>query len=162
MRVCSTFYFSAHQVVVLHSLESLFTRVHLHLFFNLALYPELVGSKRLRKYYQLEIQLECLVDFAQFLIQFASHFTFLHSKLVLHSFESLFSRINIILFIFIWSCIFTWQDLKGLIDILPARSTACILCGICPIFITAYYTFYFSVFQVVVLHSLDVYKYYTI
>ena len=31
--VCSTFYFSALQVVVLHCLELLFTRVHLHLFF---------------------------------------------------------------------------------------------------------------------------------
>ena len=31
--IYSTFYFPALQVVVLHFLESLFTRVHLHLFF---------------------------------------------------------------------------------------------------------------------------------
>ena len=37
--VCSTFYFSALQVVVLHSLESLFTRVHLHLYFLFGLVP---------------------------------------------------------------------------------------------------------------------------
>ena len=37
--VCSTFYFSAAQVVVLHSLELLFTRLHLHLFLLIGLVP---------------------------------------------------------------------------------------------------------------------------
>ena len=36
--VCSTFDFSALQAVVLHSLESHFTRVYLHLFLYLVLY----------------------------------------------------------------------------------------------------------------------------
>ena len=40
---------------------------------------------------------------------------FLQSTLVFHSFESLFSRIRIHLFIFIWSYTSSWQDLKGFI-----------------------------------------------
>ena len=52
----------------------------------------------------LEVQLAYLVDFAQFLKQFVSQYIFLHSKLVLHCFESLFSGIRIQLVIFIWSC----------------------------------------------------------
>ena len=74
--------------------------------------------RRLRKYYRLEVQLAYLVYFAQMLLRFASHFIFLHSKLVLHSFFSLtlmFSRTNLHLFILIWSCTPSWQDLKGLI-----------------------------------------------
>ena len=40
IRVCSTFYFSALQVIVLHSLESVLTRVHLQLsFFSFGLVP---------------------------------------------------------------------------------------------------------------------------
>ena len=37
--VCSTFYFSTLQVVDLPSLESLFTIVHLHFFFQFGLVP---------------------------------------------------------------------------------------------------------------------------
>ena len=44
--VCSTFYFSAVQVVVLHSLELLFTRLHLQLFFLFGLVPLAGGILR--------------------------------------------------------------------------------------------------------------------
>ena len=47
--------------------------------------------RRLRKYYHLEIQLVYLVDFSHFTFVVCSFFTFLCSKLVLHSLESLFS-----------------------------------------------------------------------
>ena len=57
--------------------------------------------KRLRKYYRLEVQVVYLVEFAQILQWFAPHFTFLHSILVLHFLESLFSQyIWIYLFLF--------------------------------------------------------------
>ena len=42
-------------------------------------------------YYWLEVQLAYLVDFAQYLLWFAPHITFLHSKRVVHSLELLFS-----------------------------------------------------------------------
>ena len=47
--------------------------------------------RRLRKYYHLEIQLVYLVNFSHFTFVVCSFFTFLCSKLVLHSLESLFS-----------------------------------------------------------------------
>ena len=81
----STFYFSALQNVVLHSLESLFIRVHLYLYFLFGLVP-LAGRilrgfvKTTSKRYSLHIKI--LIDFAQFLLQFALNFTFWHSILV--------------------------------------------------------------------------------
>ena len=55
---------------------------------------------------QYKISRVCL-----FLLRFASHFIFLHSKLVLHSFESLFFKNRSTLFFLIWSCTSNWQDL---------------------------------------------------
>ena len=67
------------------------------------------GLRRLRKYYWLEVQLAQLVDFAQYLLQFASHFTFLYSKSVLHFFESLFSCI----FSYFYSVLYLYLYLLG-------------------------------------------------
>ena len=78
------------------------------------LYSTSEDLRRLRKYYRLEVQLAYLVDFAQFLWEFAAHFTFLHSKLVLHSFKSPFSWIHL--------------------NLVFCRGTACILNKLCPIF----------------------------
>ena len=71
-----------------------FSRIRLHLCIFIwsctSSWQDLSG---LIKYYWLEVQLAYLVDFAQFLLRFTRHFTFLHSKLVLHSLESLFTRV---------------------------------------------------------------------
>ena len=71
-----------------------FSRIRLHLCIFIwsctSSWQDLSG---LIKYHWLEVQLAYLVDFAQFLLRFARHFTFLHSKLVLHSLESLFTRV---------------------------------------------------------------------
>ena len=40
-----------------------------------------VDIRGLRMYYRLEVELAYLVDFVQFLLWFALHFTFLHSEL---------------------------------------------------------------------------------
>ena len=56
-------------------------------------------QRGLRRYYRLEVQLAYLVDFARFLPRFASHFTSLHSKLFLHSYN--FSRLRLHSFFFL-------------------------------------------------------------
>ena len=107
-------HFFLHNKLVLHSFESPFSRIHIHLFiFNWSCTSTWQDLMRLRRYYQLEVQLAHLVDFAQFLTWFASHFTFLHSKLVLYLFESLFSTMSMILFIFLWSCTSSRLDPRG-------------------------------------------------
>ena len=110
--VCSTFHFSAVQVVVLHCLELLFTRVHLYLFFLFGLVP-LAGRifQRLRKYYQLEVQLAYLIDFAQFSLQFALNFTFRNSIQSYTTLESFFFHEYLLVS---WSCASSWQDLAWL------------------------------------------------
>ena len=85
-----------HSKLVLHSLESLFTRVNLHLFSYLVFYLQLIGSEG--AYYRLEVQLAYLVHFAQFLLRFPPHLTFLHSKLILHSLEKFFTRVRLHLY----------------------------------------------------------------
>ena len=110
--VCSTFYFSALQVVVLHCLELLFTRVHLHLFFFIwSCTSSWQDFQRLRKYYQLEVQLAYLIDFAQFSLQFALNFTFRHSIQSYTTLESFFFHEYLLVS---WSCTSSWQDLAWL------------------------------------------------
>ena len=94
---------------------------------------------RLRKYYWLEVQLTYFVNFASFLIRFDSHFNFLHSKLVLHPFES-----------FIYFYLVLYLQLvgsQGAQNILPARGTARLLSGLCPIFTMLCSTIYFLHFK---------------
>ena len=102
---------------------------------------------RLIKYNQLEVQFAYLVNFAQFLLRFAPHLTFLHSKLVLHSLESLFTRVRLHL----CSYLVLYLQLvgsEGAQKILPARGTACIFSRLCPIFNTVSTRSDFSALQI--------------
>ena len=114
LRFSSHFAF-LHSKLVLHSFWLLFFKNTFPFIFLFGLVP-LAGRifKRLRKYYRLEVQVAYLVEFAQILQWFAPHFTFLHSILVLHFLESLFSWIHMNLFIFIWCCTSSWWDLRRL------------------------------------------------
>ena len=67
--------------LLFQSYTHFFTNTLTFIYFYLVLYFQLVGSKGAQK------------------IWFASHLNFLHSKLVFHSFESLFLRIHINLYI---------------------------------------------------------------
>ena len=82
---------------------------------SIVLYLQPVGSQEAQKILLARGTACISSQLCPIVTMFASHFTFLHSKLVLHSFESLFSGIRIHLFIFIWSCTSSWQDLRGLI-----------------------------------------------
>ena len=109
--------------------------------------------KRLIKYNQLEAQFANLVTFAQFLLRFAPHLTLLHSKLVLHSLESLFTRVRLHL----CSYLVLYLQLvgsEGAQKILPARGTACIFSRLCPIFNTVPPDLTF-LHSKLVLHSLE-------
>ena len=117
-----------------------------------------VSWRVMPKSYRLEVQLAYLVNFAQLLQWFASHFT--HSTL-----QTSHTPLWMIFFFvrnrykFIYLFLFGLEPLAGRIlgayKILPARGTACMLSGVCPIFIMVCSTFYFSALQVVVLHSLE-------
>ena len=87
--------------------------------------------KGLIKYYRLEVKLAYLVDLAQFLLRFVPRLTFLYSKLVLHSLESLFTSLRLHLF---WSCTSSWQDLKRLRKYNRLGGTACIFKSTLPNF----------------------------
>ena len=101
--------------------------------------------KRLKKYYRLEVQLAYLVSFAQFLLRFSSHFTFLHSKSILISWESLFSRKHVHLFIyFIWSCTSIWQGS----DNTTGQRCSLFILSTLPNFCYAWLQAYFSELQI--------------
>ena len=103
--------------------------------------------KVLIKYYRREVQLAYLVDFAQFLLRFAPHLTFLHSKLVLHSQESLFTGVRLHLFFYL----VLYLQLVGAQEaykIQLARGTACIFSRLCPISTMVCFKFYFAVLQI--------------
>ena len=67
-------------------------------------------------YYRLEVELAYLVDFVQFLLWFALHFTFLHSELQPYTLWNQFFLKNTFEFFFslIWPCTSRWQDLRRL------------------------------------------------
>ena len=110
---------------------------------------------RRRKYYQLEVQLAYLVNFAQLLLRFASHFTFSALQISLTVLWITFFK-NKYIFIYFYLVLSLWLvGSEGAYKTLLARGTACILSGLCPIFIMVCSTFYFSALQVVVLHSLE-------
>ena len=88
-QVASHLTYSALQI----SLTLIFSRIRSHFFFFLVMYLQPVGSEGAYKYYWLEVQLVYLIDFAQFLLRFARHFTFLYCNLVFHSLESIFTRV---------------------------------------------------------------------
>ena len=68
--------------LVLNSFESIFSRnTYTFIYFYSVLCLCWQDLTRLITYYQPEVHLAYLVDFAQFLIWFAPHFTFLQSKL---------------------------------------------------------------------------------
>lgn len=99
--ICSTISFPTLQIVVLHSLESFYFKNSFH-FFYLILKLQLVRSLEAQEIPLARDTAEIPVTFAQFLIQLASHFTFLYFKFVSHSLESLFSRIGFHLWVFYW------------------------------------------------------------
>ena len=93
--VCFAFYFFCTPNQSNTSLNN-FSKEYVHIYFYLVL--NLTGWQDLSgliKYCRLEVQLAYFVEFAQFLLRFAPRLTFLHSKLVLHSLESLFTRVNL-------------------------------------------------------------------
>ena len=68
---------------------------------------------------------------------------FLHSKLVLHSLESLFFK-NTFPSIFFYLVLYLWLvGSEGAYKILLARGTACIFSRLCPTVTTVFFTFYF-------------------
>ena len=91
-----------------HTLWNHFLHEFIYIYFSIW---SCTSSWQLRKYKWVEAH---LVAFARFLLWFVSNFTFLHSKLFLNPFESLFSTMSMILYIFIWSCTSSWQDLRRL------------------------------------------------
>ena len=56
-----------------------------------------------------------------------------------------FLRTNLLLFVLIWSCTSSWQDLKGLLKYYQLKvQLACLVHLVGPIFITVFFTFVFS------------------
>ena len=90
--------------------------------------------KGVRIYYRLKVQLEYLVDFAQFLLWLAPHFTFVHSKLQPYTLWNHFFK-NKFEFFFLYLVLYlqlvgSQEDQKRL----PTRGAASILSQLCPIF----------------------------
>ena len=84
---CFTFHlFGTPNQSYTHFFKNTFTFIY----FYLVMYLQPVVTEGA---YKIEVQLAYLVNFAQCLLRFARHFTLLHSKLVFHSLESLFTRV---------------------------------------------------------------------
>ena len=110
-QICSLLLF-LHSQLVLHSFEShFFSRIRIHLvIFIRSCTSRWQDLKGLIKYYLLEVQLAHLVDFAQFLLQFAFNFTFLNFTQSYTTLESLFYEYILVS----WSCTCNRQDLRWL------------------------------------------------
>ena len=99
--VCFTFYFFCTPNQSYTPLNPFFFKnTYTFIHFYLVLYLQLVGSWGLIKYYQLEVQLAYLVDFAKFLLRFTPHLTFLLSKLQSYTLWNHFSQEYIYIYFF--------------------------------------------------------------
>ena len=100
-------------------------------------------------YCRLEVQLAYLVHFAHFLLWFAPHFAFAHSKLQSYILRNnwFFFKNTFEFFFLLFGLVPLAGRNSGGLEKLPVRGTACTFGQLCPIF-TGVCSLYFSALQI--------------